>query len=616
MQITHFRIQNFRSLIDSRWVKFSADGVTALVGQNESGKTSILEALSKTFSDLNISNDDVRVGADLPIIEIRVTLEFSELEIPLSKYPPAQIEAVKKKLADNNNTLEISSYWTTNAKIKGGYGHWFEIFDTDFEGELAAAAPIEEIEATLPAPPSSENSPAAVPPETAEQKAAREEIEKYKNLKIDVLEEIIWNLAPRVTLFQAETGLLPNTVEIGENDTLVGPGAAAAQNFLDVAKISISTLKSDLRTRSVLLKKANERISKDFSSFWSQTIGNKSKLQLQCSLEIYGQDAGSKAGKPYLAFFISDGMNALYPKQRSQGVRWFISFYLQLKASELKADKHIFLLDEPGANLHSKAQGDVLKLINKLSKDIMIVYSTHSAHMIEYSKFYRVLAVQRTDEHEDSPTEVIDAHRLGTASSDTLSPILTVMGIDLSHQQVIKKDNNVLLEEMSGFYYLSSFWKLKKEPQTAHFIAATGVGKVEMLANMFRGWGLDFVIAIDDDNNGRLAYGKIKKELYGDNEELAKQNMVRFKDCIGIEDVFSKNDFKKFILEDERAEILTTNSDYFKIGHASKPVLAYQFAMKVDNGKIKLKLFDTETQSRITQVVESISKRLNAKNAL
>lgn len=196
-----------------------------------------------------------------------------------------------------------------------------------------------------------------------------------------------------------------------------------------------------------------------------------------------------------MIFWITDGNTQLYPKQRSQGVRWFLSFYLQFKASEKSNAKRLFLLDEPGANLHSKAQADVLKVINKLAKQnaSTVIYSTHSPQMLEYPKLFRVHAVQRDGEQDDSPTVVIDAHRLGTASTDTLSPVLTAMGSDLSSHEVIKKENNVLLEEMSGYYYLTAFWKLTDTKTKAHFIAATGVNKIEMLANMFRGWGLDLL---------------------------------------------------------------------------------------------------------------------------
>ncbi|MEZ4999702.1 MAG: hypothetical protein R2727_03185 [Bacteroidales bacterium] len=43
-----------------------------------------------------------------------------------------------------------------------------------------------------------------------------------------------------------------------------------------------------------------------------------------------------KAGKPYLEFWVKDEGERLYPKQRSRGVRWFLSFYLELMAASLR----------------------------------------------------------------------------------------------------------------------------------------------------------------------------------------------------------------------------------------------------------------------------------------
>lgn len=44
MQLVTARIRMFRNIIDSGDIDFQAD-VTSLVGKNESGKTSVLEAL-------------------------------------------------------------------------------------------------------------------------------------------------------------------------------------------------------------------------------------------------------------------------------------------------------------------------------------------------------------------------------------------------------------------------------------------------------------------------------------------------------------------------------------------------------------------------------------------
>ena len=56
MKLTAFRIRNFRSIVDTGWQNLSPDNITCLIGQNESGKTSVLEAL-KVFHSGIISED-------------------------------------------------------------------------------------------------------------------------------------------------------------------------------------------------------------------------------------------------------------------------------------------------------------------------------------------------------------------------------------------------------------------------------------------------------------------------------------------------------------------------------------------------------------------------------
>jgi len=334
---------------------------------------------------------------------------------------------------------------------------------------------------------------------------------------------------------------------------------------------------------------------------------------LKCDFKHYDSKNSEKTGKAYLEFWICDGNTHLYPKQRSLGVRWYVSFYLQMRAAEKTSSRKLFLLDEPGANLHAKAQGDVLRLIDKLKSEIPIVYSTHSPEMIEFEKLFRVRAVQRNGEKEDSPTVVIDAHQLGAASSDTLSPILAAMGSDMSKQTVIKKNRNVLLEEISGYYYLKAFWKIVGSKEVVHFIAATGVNKLPMLANMFLGWGLDFLVAIDDDRQGREVFAHLKKDLFGDSDEIARTRLLRFPGCTSIEEAFSKTDFKRLVLRNENLDYETENAAYMKVAQLSKPVTAYGFWLKVESGGITKKDFSEESLAKIEQITKSLSGLLKAR---
>jgi hypothetical protein len=617
MKITKFRITNFRSIVDTGWSKLSPDGVTVLVGQNESGKSSILEAISMTFSGNVPTPDDFRIDSPLPEIFLKIVLNPDELSWT-DDINQGQQRAVNQYLTENGHELTLKFSFSKPENVEDELDDHITIIDNNnqLENLIKDAGKPDGTEIAMTALTTIANAVVAaqttIPPAPlpAPQPAIAQLTAK-KKLTLNDVSKQIYKLGPTVTLFQAQSGLLPNSIDIDPSFKLVGEGAVAAKNYLRVAGLDVKQLAtSDLRTRSGTLKRANEKITKDFATFWSQTIGKTSKLLLECELETYGQNVAGKAGTQYLVFWISDGLNKLYPKQRSLGVRWFISFYLQLKASELTSTKRFFLLDEPGANLHSKAQADVLSLLNKLSKDISIIYSTHSPHMIEYDKLYRVHAVQRIGDQDDNPTEIIDAHRLGAASTDTLSPILTAMGVDISHQQVIMKSGNVLLEEMSGFYYLTAFWELTKEKKKAYFIAATGVGKVETLANMFRGWGLGFIVAIDDDQHGRQVYNSLKRKLFGDDEVDAKKNMIKLPDCKGIEDIFSIDNFTNFVLPEKAAKLTTPISEALKTSGISKPVLAYQFLLKVRKGDVELKKLDKETQQKISLVVSEIASRL------
>ncbi|WP_122532436.1 ATP-dependent nuclease [Pseudomonas viridiflava] len=588
MKITKFRIKNFRSIIDTDWRNFSADGVTVLVGQNESGKSAILEALSLTFSRNHITNDDLRYDCELP--EIWLALEFSESQFDKALVGNATEEDIKT----------IQNHFKRVGHRTQCFFKWYEdpeAQDRNFSCEIDLNEP--ELS-----------------------RAAMEYISKEgENLTADsnlshIAAIAIFRMAPTFTLFQSSSGLLPNTIEIDSSFNLVGEGKSAADNLLTIANINLKDLiKQDSRTQESKIARAINEINLELKDLWNQKIGSNNKIKLEFSLKHHANNSSKKAGDPYLTFWVSDGMHKLHPKQRSTGVRWFISFYLQLKASQKHSEKLHFLLDEPGANLHANAQKDVLKLINRLSKDIPITYSTHSPTLIEYEKLYRVYAVQRGNDEMETPTELIEAHHLGAASSDTLSPILTAIGTDFSQQNVIQKTNNIILEEPSAFYYLSAFWLLLRIPKRINFISATGANKIPPLAYMFTGWGLKFSVIVDDDNQGRQVFNQLKKDLWGDEDNIAKNNAYKLKGCNGIEDIFSKQDFATHVLKNELHILDCAPSEIVKLPNYSKPILAYSFYLSVKSKEIELDRLEETTTKKINEVFNNILNLIEIQNS-
>jgi energy-coupling factor transporter ATP-binding protein EcfA2 len=607
MQIISFRIRSFRSIVDTTWTRFSPDGITAFVGQNESGKSTILQALHFALSDANPVEDDMRIESEPPTVEFRVKLEFSEIRERLKESATAHIAAAEQYLLSNDGVVEIRVGWE-GGRVGGRwlYAKKINLISQEFDQQLDPLATWENLATAV-----SEAIQSADP----NVKKQRQEGKLRTPIKMTSMTfaRVIWDELPLGVLFREDDGQLPSHIDIDKEGTPTGFGTTAASHFLRIAKINLpDLLVKDRRTREALLKNASERVTEDLSNFWSQTIGKSGRIAIKVEVDHYNQSTPDKLGQPHLVFWIFDGKHQLYPSQRSQGVRWFISFYLQLKSSEMDGLDRMFLLDEPGANLHSRAQADVLKLLNKLaSSNSAVVYTTHSPELLEYSKLYRVHAVQRSGDENDSPTTIIDAHRLGTASTDTLTPVISAMGADLSQQQVIQKLNNVLLEEMSGYYYLSAFWKLTEQSKAAYFIAATGVNKIEILANMFRGWGLQFIVAIDDDKQGRDAYQSMKRNLFGDDSALSSKGLLTLPNCSAIEDAFSVKDFARFVLEDATISFDTTPGEYLKTVRRSKPVLSFTFSNKVIRGEIKFSDFDEKTRDLINNITTAIASRLS-----
>ncbi|GER19164.1 hypothetical protein VCH24_41980 [Variovorax boronicumulans] len=536
--------------------------------------------------------------------------EIEELD---GNWSISQHAAILKYIDMQNGIVELTMNWSTNLSTTGKF-NWEVRINGALEKMLEAAKTKDDA-LTKTTTVAKDVIAAFVKIESST--ASEENEKKFTYFDSKQIAGALHSALPTSTLFNPESGLLPNTVDIDEKFSLVGSNRAAALNYLQIANLDLkSLLKMDRRERQFLLSKAREKISKDFNLFWTQTIGKNRKLEISCEIENYGADAGEKMGKPHLIFGISDGHSMLYPKQRSEGVRWFVSFYLQLKASQARGLRRIFLMDEPGANLHPKAQEDVLRLVNTLSDTIDIIYSTHSGALLEFSKLYRVHAVQRVGEDDDSPTEIIDAHSLSAASIDTLTPLLMAMGTDLSSQNVIKKEDNVLLEEISGFYYFNAFWKLRNCQKKAHFIAATGASNIPTLANMFTGWGLHFIVVIDDDTLGRTVYKQLKQELCADDENISSAKLWKIKDCWGIEDVFSTIDFCKYILQDENSKITGKNTEYLKTAKRSKPVMAYQFWSAVQDGTLNSTMLEESTIEKIDEIVTEVCKRLESKTSL
>lgn len=91
----------------------------------------------------------------------------------------------------------------------------------------------------------------------------------------------------------------------------------------------------------------------------------------------------SSNGLDSFSFQVKTDDGDIFPiNERSKGCKWFFSFLLFTELRKNRSKNILFLLDEPASNLHSSAQVKILTAIETLSDKAMVVYSTHSHHLI------------------------------------------------------------------------------------------------------------------------------------------------------------------------------------------------------------------------------------------
>jgi hypothetical protein len=440
-------------------------------------------------------------------------------------------------------------------------------------------------------------------------KKVDEIILSYKSLyNSELLGKKYFEYCPLIEMFEDFGSLLPNRIDM--EDILTGndkvEGYKAAQNFLTLAQLDYSFFQQpSSRILKQKIENLNTFLTRNFHDFWQQSIGKNNKIHIQFELEHYSSSYGDKAGKPYLEFWIKDEGERLYPKQRSRGVRWFLSFYLELKASaNIKNKQMVLLVDEPGVSLHARAQEDVLKVFEDIKENIQIIYTTHSPHLVEINKLHRVLAVQRDDlDSLKSNTRILDPLKLSAASPDTLTPLQSILGNPMAGESFSQDKVNLIVNDTGSFYLLNAIFILMEFTGKVCVIPSTNVSSIPLLCNILMGWGMEFAVLLFE-NDEEVQIEALLKETVFNTDYRGVDHIVRLPEqFLNAEDLLSTLDFKNHIIE-TREGITVPNSVYIKEKELSRNFILSRFLSNVKERKIKISDFDEESIDNLRLVTD------------
>jgi predicted ATP-dependent endonuclease of OLD family len=124
MKLIAFRIRNFRSIVDTGWQNLSPDNITCLIGQNESGKTSVLEGLRVFYSGI-ISEDVLRSDLSLPEVSCRFSIPKGWL-LNITVNPGSEL----KELLTGLTHVELTRRWIEDLSsvinVSGEISHYLD----------------------------------------------------------------------------------------------------------------------------------------------------------------------------------------------------------------------------------------------------------------------------------------------------------------------------------------------------------------------------------------------------------------------------------------------------------------------------------------------------------
>lgn len=577
MKLESFRIYDYKSIVDSWECKLSKDNITIFAGQNESWKSSILYALRDFWrKELDINSNRFDGQSEFsPKIICRFSYDKRDFEVFNEKILFNLFELIKDDIKtinltlskiDNVNTLKLddSLEEQISQKIRDSFQTWIE---EQWWSEEAADESTKEIMLWL-----------------------------IKHIK---------KILPVFIHFEDFCDQLPDKFLLSDLTSQREDikWYKAVKNIEKILQIKFEEWQNLWdQTRRGKETHNSKTISANFWEFWKQRVTDDMEPKIHIE---YNQWWWQWA---YLNFFIEtiDGRQ-LAPSQRSQWFKWFLSFYLQLKAESESYEDLVILFDEPWLFLHAKAQNDIKRVFDELAKNSnkdrklwdQIIYTTHSPYLIDVSNYLNRLRLIINDKIDGTTIEKITTNKI-TDRKDTIMPIIHAMGIDLlaSFAPIAKK--NILTEGISDYYYLTAMKKILDPKGDYSFIPGSSVHNIHFQIEFCIWRWLKWLVIMDKDTASEQEWQKLN-EYYPE----TVNNKIKKLSCKAIESMFGENDLVK--LWDE---FINKKKPYVILGK-KKEIYARLFYDLVSADIITKNDLNQETNNKFQEIFTRINENLS-----
>jgi len=547
MRLRKFRVRAFRCIHDSG--EITVGDLAAFIGRNESGKTTILEALTllnkeEKISDLDLCDEmSEELKSEIKIVEGEFELNAKEVSIIKEKFP--NIPEIKKLRIYRTNKNPNTQYGFGNIEISEGenkgINSWenfsekiFNFLDTIpnhlriqfdtkfFEGRAPKTQEVFDKEMA-----EFSNNVHVV---TTDEPKVIEEWEKIYASPENQFSNLLQGTSDRSTLENfIESYLHPRFVYFSDYKKIYGniklneyvqeargerregieyveefDRAETVRNLFYLAELDVNKMEKILDSPSKLIKFLNiasNQLTARLNPAWK---GDPIHVDLRYQPGNIMSVVISDVHK--------DGTvtNTGLLNRRAEGFKWTFSFIVNFAAETQRAElkEAILLLDEPARNLHPNQQSGITDLLKGLAGSNQVLYATHSPFMIfDYTPGN--LLVVELDKKKHLSRIFYD---YWNADDKTLTPILYGLSKGLVESIVDREIGTnsrpiIIVETMSDSMYLNAFDKFLQDPNISmnplNVVAAFSKNSVMPLAVFYRNHGYRTFILLDNSEESK-----------------------------------------------------------------------------------------------------------------
>lgn len=575
MRYKKFIIKGYRGISDTVELNISKNSIIPIIGKNESGKTTCLEAINA----FDHTNDEGNNGKHLVDIENL----YSTTETPV--VVGAEIDEISKQdlfSVFGNHLLTAEENFTASYPDQNFDPNTVNVENLTFANVNHIKAYQEILFIAI-------NKKEAILIER-NLRTKKYNIPLFENIldseEINLIGESFVSSLPYILYFDDFRDRLPEKVCITSDsgNSLFSIWILYIDELFKKTKNEYSVFalpnKQDSIRRSIL-KEVQKHLNEVLISEWSNyQFDNKENIEIII-------EYNKEPNESFLQFKIVEHVTIGNETQerffdisnRSKGFYWYFNFMLKLHFNPNKREVNdidtVYLLDEPGSYLHTYALDKLAEQLHRLSKSNKVIYCTHFHNLLnpEFIPINSIRVAEKINKGKIQIKTLDEVTLTKGLKNSAYQPVLDALEVKPPLLQY-QKDNIVLVEGIYDYYSFKMFCS----PRIDFFPCAGASSIVNQIPFMIF-MDKKYLSMWDNDQEGRSRLSKAKMH-FGEREaeKFFTLSTINNQEDATLEDYFINQEvenYKEKILGDTKTSLYKLIIDLFYRANREEIITQY-----------------------------------------